>query len=67
MRLISWNVNSRVAGLGDQSQALPGSTLTSAGTENFAEHLKLKKESDGWKIALEQSNLTFLKEARSYR
>lgn len=53
--------------VGDQSGAVPGSSLTSAGTDNFTEHLTLKKESDGWKIALDKAKLSFLGNARTFR
>jgi hypothetical protein len=53
--------------VGDQSSTAPGSSLTSAGTDSFTEHLSLKKESDGWKIALDKAKLSFLGTARTFR
>jgi len=53
--------------VGDQSGAVPGSSLTQVGTDSFSEHLVLVKEADGWKIALNQSKISFLGGARSFR
>jgi hypothetical protein len=53
--------------VGDQSSALPGSSLTQSGTDSYNDHLVLVKESSGWKMALNQSKLSFLGNARSFR